>query len=66
MTLTIDPSKPPVRKHWYYACVRCGVINDEYMTFRAGSLDRPRYYCLGRCIPLRCRIHVWWQERRNR
>lgn len=65
--LVIDPEKPPKRKHSYYSCVRCGRINDEYEAFSAGSLDHPRYYCCSnRCIPLRARIKLWWQGRRNR
>jgi hypothetical protein len=63
MTLRIDPAKPPKRAHTYYACVKCGTINDDYTAFAAGSLDHPKYYCLGACIPLRSRFRLWRQER---
>ncbi len=60
--LTIDPEKPPVRKHSYYACIRCDAINDEYEAFAAGSVDEPRYYCRS---PLWSRLRLRWQERRS-
>ena len=62
--LTIDPDKPPTRKHTFRACVRCGAINDEYETFAAGRLGRERYFCLGH-IPWRARVRLWLQERRS-
>ena len=62
--LTIDPENPPARKHTYYACLRCGAINDEYEAFAAGSLDEPRYYCR-RHIPRRSRVRLWLRERRS-
>jgi hypothetical protein len=32
--------------HRYYLCRRCGALRGDWETFAAGSLDRPRYYCL--------------------
>jgi hypothetical protein len=64
MTLRIDPSKPPVRAHTYYACVRCGLINDEYEAFAAGRLGRERHYCLAH-IPWQARLRLHWNEWRQ-
>lgn len=55
--LVIDPNKPPTRKHTYYACKRCGEINDEYDAFAAGSVDNPKYYCR-KHVPLIARIKI--------
>ena len=41
----------------YYLCRRCNALRGDWETFRAGSLRRPKYYCLDH-IPLMSRIRL--------
>lgn len=48
-------------KYKYFTCEKCGTVNPDYLAFRAGSLDRPHYFCLHH-IPWRSRVRLRWQE----